>query len=236
MIWPIATLTLRECFRRKLPYVLAIGALLVLAASRMFLSFTFGRLRGESLNLAISGCFLAGFALTGLLGATLVRADLERKTLDWLLTKPLGLPHYLAGRLTGLFLANAIVAGVVAVGIAPLLVAMGGSGDDAISLLDVLFAAARAAPPLLVLSGAALMVSAVASRTAAPLLLLALFLAGTLAGRGALGWIIPDLGLFALDANATAPGPLAPLYALVFCSIFTVTAYIFLAVRFNANR
>ena len=65
---------------------------------------------------------------------------------------------------------------------------------------------------------------------------LALFLVGTLATGGIASLIAPDFALFSLDANAGGPGPMAALYAVVFCSIFAVTAYIFLAVRVTTNR
>ena len=232
----IAILTLRECFRRRLPYVLAVGTGLIVIASRLFLAFTFGRQRAEALNLAISGAFLAGFGLTALLGTALVRRDLERKTLSWVLTKPLSPLSYLLGRILGLFAANALLGLAVTLAVAPVLAAVGGEGDQAIGVLDVLAAGSRALPPLLVLSAAAVAVSSVASRVAAPLILLALFLAGSVARGGVVPLIAPDFALFSLDANATAAGPVALLYALVFCSIFTVFGFIVLALRFNANR
>lgn len=210
--------------------------MLVLVASRLFLAFTFGKQREESLNLAISGAFLAGFAMTLFVGTGLVRRDIDRKTLLWLLTKPLGPARYVAGRILGLFGANIVTGGAVALGVAPILVALSGEGDQAIHTLDVLGAAMRTTAPLLVLSAAAIAVSTAASRTAAPLLLLALFLLGTLAGGSYASLLAPDFALFSLDANAGAPGAFALLYALVFCSIFAVAAYIFLAVRMTGNR
>ena len=101
---------------------------------------------------------------------------------------------------------------------------------------EILAAAARAAPPVLVLNAAALAISTVASRTAAPLVLLALFLAGSLLGGTASGFALPDFGLFSLDANATPPNVSTVLYALVFSSLFLVAAYIFLALRTQLSR
>ena len=92
-------------------------------------------------------------------------------------------------------------------------------------------ASARALPPVLVLCAAALAVSALVSRALAPVALLAVFLAGSLAGPTRAGSVLPDFALFSLDANANAPGTLALLYALVFSSLFLVLAYIFLALR-----
>lgn len=227
MIWPLTRLTLRECLRRPFPYVLA-GALVgAVLASRLFLAFTFGRDRAESLNLAISAAFLAGFAITTFLGTGLVRRDLERKTYGWLLSKPVGAAEYVTGRLVGLLLASLATAGLVVLGSAPILVH--GSAD--VAYLDVLAAAMRTVSPVLVLGGAALAFSSIASRLLAPLLMLAVFLLGSFGGGGAL----PDFSLFGLDANATAPGPVTLLYGLVFCSIFALLAYIVLAIRAPAS-
>jgi ABC-type transport system involved in multi-copper enzyme maturation permease subunit len=236
MILTLARLTMQECFRRTFPYVATGATLLIIIASRLFLAFTFGKQRGESLNLAISGVFLAGFAVTLFVGTGLVRRDMDRKTLLWLLTKPLGPAQYVAGRVLGLFGANVLAGTIVALGAAPLLVLLSADGPQAIHLADVLAAATRALPPLLVLSAAAVAASAAASRTAAPLLLLALFLVGTLAAGSPASFIAPDFALFSLDANAGTPSPFALVYGLVFCSIFAVTAYIFLAVKLTTNR
>jgi ABC-type transport system involved in multi-copper enzyme maturation permease subunit len=227
MIWSVTRLTLRECFRRPFPYVLAGTLIAAVLASRLFLAFTFGQDRAESLNLVISAAFLGGFAITAFLGTGLIRRDLERKTLGWMLSMPLGPAEYVAGRLAGLLLASFATAGLVALGSSPILTLW----THDLGLLDVLAAAARTVSPVLVLGGAALALSTIASRLAAPMLLLAIFLLGSFGG----GIALPDFALFGLDANATAPGPLTLLYGLVFCSIFALLAYIVLAIRAPAN-
>jgi len=228
MIWSLTRLTFRECFRRPFPYVLAGALVAAVLASRLFLAFTFGHDRAEALNLAISAAFLAGFSIAAFLGTGLIRRDFERKTLGWLLSKPLGRGEYVAGRLAGLLLASLATAGLVALGSAPILVL----GDSGLGYLDVIAAASRTISPMLALGGAALALSTLASRPIAPILMLAVFLVGSFGGGGAL----PNFALFGLDANATAPGPLTLLYGLVFCSIFALVAYIVLAIRAPANN
>ena len=228
MTWTLARLTLRECLRRPFVYVAATALVLVVGASRLFLAFTFGRERAESLNLVISAAFLAGFAVAALVGTGLIRRDLERKTLPWLLSMPLSAPQYVAGRLAGLIGTSIIAAALVTAGAAPLLA----WGTHDLGYADVFAASARAIAPILVVNGAALAASVVASRIAAPVLLLGLFLAGALTTGGPL----PEFSLFSLDANATAPGPLALVYGVVFCSIFAILAYIVLAIRLPAQR
>jgi ABC-type transport system involved in multi-copper enzyme maturation permease subunit len=228
MISSLALLTLRECFRRPFPYVLAIAIALVVVASRLFLAFTFGQERAEALNLAISAAFLASFGVATFVGTGLVRKDLERQTLAWLLTKPLGPAEYVAGRLLGLCAACIATSALAIVLSAPVLA----HTQPMVPYPEVFRAGLRALPPGLVLGAAAIALSAIASRIVAPLLMLSLFLAGSFGG----GFVLPDFSLFSLDANATAPTFWTALYALVFSSIFAVTAYIVLAIRVPARR
>ncbi|MHC4953228.1 MAG: hypothetical protein ACYTGZ_05010 [Planctomycetota bacterium] len=224
-------LTFRECSRRGFPYLVAAGLILMVLASRLFLAFTFGHGREESLNLAISGVFLAGFLVSAFQGTALLRQDFDRGTFALLLTKPTRPATYLLGRLIGLFAASCLACGIVAAGAAACLVLLPLPNAPTLTLAEVVAASSRALPPILLLNAAALAISSCASRTAAPVVLLVLFLAGSLAGGTPAGVVLPDFGLFSLDANATAPGSLALLYAFVFSSFFLVAAYIVLALR-----
>ena len=199
--------------------------------SRLFLNFAFGQAREESLNIVISGVFLAGFLVAAFQGSALIRRDIERGTLSLLFTKPTSPVQYLLGRLIGLCGASLLVGGIVALGAAACFVLLPLARQPALGWTEVIAAATRALPPILVLNAAALAVSTATSRTVAPIVLLALFLAGSLAGGTMWGALLPDFGLFSLDANATPPGLYSLLYALVFSSLFLVTGYIFLALR-----
>jgi len=236
MIFALARLTFLECARRSFPYVVAAGLVLMVLTSRLFLNFVFGQAHAESVNIVISGVFMAGFLVAAFQGSALIRRDFERGTFGWLLTKPTTPAQYLLGRILGLTGASLLVGGLVAVGSAACFVLIPFSQGPELGWGDVLAASARAAPPLLVLNAAALAISTIASRTAAPLILLALFLAGSLLGGTAWGFALPDFGLFSLDANATPPTVSTLLYALVFSSLFLVAAYIFLALRTQRSR
>ena len=236
MTLALARLTFLECARRAFLFVVAGGIILMVLTSRLFLNFTFGQAHAESLNVVISGVFLAGFIVAAFQGSALVRRDLERGTLGWLLTKPISPAHYLVGRILGLSGASLLAGGIVALGSAASFALIPTSRGPDLGWGETLAAATRAAPPILVLNAAAIMTSCIASRTAAPLVLLGLFLAGSLLGGNALGFALPDFRLFALDANATPPGASTLLYAVVFSSLFLVGAYIFLALRTQLSR
>ena len=115
IVLEIARTTFRECWRRPLVYVSAAGISLLALVSRFFLGFSFGAEAAESQGIAVSAIFLAGLILASLVGTALVRRDLERGTLGWILSKPLDLPHYLLGRFAGLFAATAGMTGLVVI-------------------------------------------------------------------------------------------------------------------------
>jgi len=225
MILALIRLTLRECFRRPLPYVIALAVTLIALGSRAFLAFSFGAAQQEAINLAVSAVFLTGLLHAALQGTALLRADLERGTLGLLLTKPASLWVYLLGRYLGLVAASLLLAAVVLALIATSL-ALQPTTPDAAGFGALPGPALRAALLVAVLDAAALAASAAASRVAAPIALLLLFLAGTLAGGLPL---IPDFALFGLDTSASPRWGALVFYALANSSLFFLIALILLA-------
>ncbi|MHC4957147.1 MAG: hypothetical protein ACYTGN_02145 [Planctomycetota bacterium] len=218
-------LTLRECFRRPLPYAIAGAVFLLALGSRTFLVFSFGTAQAEAINLAVSAAFLAGFLHAALQGTALLRADLERGTLGLMLTKPTSLPTYLLGRYLGLACASVLLAGAVLGLLALVFAAL--PADPSETGLGALFAPAlRVALVILVLDAAALAASAAAPRVAAAIALPLLFLAGTLAGGLPL---VPDFALFGLDVTAAPRWGTLLLYSAANTSLFLVIALILLA-------
>jgi hypothetical protein len=216
----LAVHTFRECFRRAFPYAAFASILALAVASKLFLAFSFGAQDAEAHDLVVSAVFLTGFALATFHGTALVRADIERGTLSLILTKPVGVGSYLLGRMTGLFAASATLCAAMAC--AAGLVARA-------SWAELLPASGRALLATLVLDGASLAVSAAAPRIVGPVLLVALFLAGSLTGASPAGLLLPNFALFGLEAGARPPLPLLTAYAAVFSSAFLLVAYIFLA-------
>ena len=227
----VAILTLRECHRRSFPYVALLAISGLLLASHSFQAFSFGAAARESANLAISGVFLAGLLHAAFLGTELVRRDLERGTLSVVLTKPVGLAAYLAGRMAGLAGAAAALCLAVTAAVAAIfLLPIGPATEEAPFGPELWAGCARAVLPVLVLEAAALAASVFAGRVYAPLLLLALFAAGNLAS-GPVGWLLPDFGIFGLEAGAAPAVGLLMLYTGVQIAAFLLIAYVGLASR-----
>jgi ABC-type transport system involved in multi-copper enzyme maturation permease subunit len=221
MIGTLALNTFRECFRRPFPYFAGIAVVLVALASRMFLVFAFGGAEVEAVNLAISAVFLAGFLQATFQGTGLIRTELERGTFGLVLTTPVGLQAYVIARFLGLALASLVLCALVGLVVAALFLLF----PEAPGFVPLAAGYARALLPVLVLDAAALAASAAAPGIAAPLALLALFLAGTLAGAAPL---FPDFALFGLEATATPSWLPLALYCAVYVSIFVLLTLIVL--------
>jgi hypothetical protein len=78
-----------------------------------------------------------------------------------------------------------------------------------------------------VLEAAALVASALLQRVAAPLALVAFFVLASLG----VGPLLPSFELFGLDGEAAVSTPLLGAYALLWCAILLLVAYIVLSFR-----
>lgn len=229
MSLPVASNTCLECLRRPLPYIAVAGLVTLSFASQFLHLFTFGAGANEATNLAISVVLLTGLAITALIGTALVRTDLERGTLALLLSQPVSLGSYVAGRFLGLAAATLLVCALAAGGVAGSILLTGAA--DGVFSSPLLLGWTRVALAVLVLSAAALAVSAATSRIFAPLLLVALFLAGDIAPSAAVSRVVPNFGIFGLDAGRAPPLAWLTLYAMLYCVVFLMLAYLQLALR-----
>jgi hypothetical protein len=222
--------TLKECFRRPFPYILAVVIGLIALASHLFQAFSFGAGDIEAANLGISAVFLAGLAYAALQGTALIRVDLQRGTLGLLLAQPVGLPGYLAGRFLGLAAASAVVCTAVAAEVTIIFLLPLGRPAAAFDA-ELLAGWGRVLPPILILDAAALAASALVPRTLGPVALLVFFVAGSLVGASGLGYILPDFSLFGLEAGAKPAWGLLMVYTCLHVGVLALVAYLALAAR-----
>jgi ABC-type transport system involved in multi-copper enzyme maturation permease subunit len=216
MTLAIASNAWRECMRRPFAYV-AVATIVALAlASALLGLFAFGTGAPEAQNLAISSVLLAALVTAAFLGTALLRADLERGTFLLMMSQPVGLVAYLWGRFVGLLAVTAFVCGLTAAGVTGVLVTAGGAGDGP------LFPAALLRGYCRVL---------LAGRIFAPVLLIALFVAGDALGASPLGRVLPAFGLFGLDASRSPPMGWLALYATLHSVVFLVITYLRLTLR-----
>ena len=229
MILPIASNTCRECLRRPLPYVAAAAVVMASIASQLLYRFSFGAGAPEAANLGISAALLAGLAVAAFVGTALVRIDLERGTLALLLSQPIGLLAYVLGRFLGLVAAICFVCALTAASIAAALAAVGAPSGTFSAPLFLGWLRIALAVPLL--AAVALAVSAAASRVFAPVLFLALFLAGDVAPSSAISRVLPGFGMFGLDVGRSPSLSWLALYAGAYSGVFLVATYLQLALR-----
>ena len=165
------------------------------------------------------------------LATTSVRADLERGTLGLMLSQPVARGSYLAGRFLGLSLSAALLSLAVALAMVGVFaLPFSRVGADLVAG-EIMAGYMRALPPILMLEAAALAASALLSRVMAPLAILALFLAGSVGGGPILSLVVPDFGLFVLEAGARVRPFAAVGYGLAHALIYLGLAYLALTVR-----
>jgi ABC-type transport system involved in multi-copper enzyme maturation permease subunit len=222
MTLAIAWNTWRECTRRPFTYVSVLTLIALALSSSLLGLFVFGSGAPELANLAISTVLLAALVTAGFLGTALVRSDLERGTFLLLMSQPVGLASYLWGRFLGLLAVTVLACGLTAAGV---MAAVGASGA---ALYAGCARVLLAAP---VLSAAALAFSSITGRIFAPVLLLALFVAGDLAADGPFGRILPAFGLFGLDASRSPPLGWLALYSGLHSVVFLVITYLRLTLK-----
>ena len=224
MILALVLNRLRECGRRPFPYVAAVGVLLLALASRAMIGFSFGAEEQATANLVISAVFLTGLLHAGFVATASVNRDLERGTLGFLLAKPVTLGSYIASTFLGLVACSTILCAVLGLAVALLFHLTGApTGDWA----AVATGSLRALVLVAVLEAGALLASCLLQRVAAPLALVAFFVLASLS----VGPLLPSFELFGLDASSTVSAPLLGLYALLWCAILLLVAYIVLSFR-----
>jgi hypothetical protein len=231
MILAIASNTWRECSRRPFAYVAVITIVAIALVCTVLGVFSFGAGVQEARNLAVSTVLLAALVAAAFLGTSLVRADLERGTFLLAMSQPVALGAYVGGRFAGLLAVTAATCGLAAGGAAGVLALVGAGREGPFLDATLLAAWARVLLVVPVLSAAALAFSAVAGRLFAPVLLLAFFLAGDVAGATVLGRVLPAFGLFGLDADSAPPTGWLALYATLHSVVFLGITYLRLTLR-----
>ena len=229
----IASVTLREVFRRKVQVsLLLFGGLLILAAY-LVSGLTIGEWHRMISDMGLTAMQLIGILVAAFVGASLVSGDIERRVLLPVVAKPLSRTQYLLGRYLGL--AAVLLLNLVAM--AFLLGALLVFDAKSLRPVDAAFLAAVAliGVQYLVVAAVAVLFSAVSSTTLAAIFALSVAIAGQFTSevralwQGPATWVprllwylLPNLG--ALNANEAViyrtPPPaqawLAALYAVLY--------------------
>lgn len=98
----IAGLTIRESLRQKLAVNLLVFAVILIGASLILSTLTFGEQYRIIVDLALSSAEIFGTLIAVFVGSGLVAREIERRTVYPVITKPVSRGQYLVGRYLGL--------------------------------------------------------------------------------------------------------------------------------------
>ncbi|MBI5368147.1 MAG: ABC transporter permease subunit [Planctomycetes bacterium] len=98
----ISRATILECIRDRVLYSVVLFALGLILASTFLSAVPIGNQRSILVDFGYAGVSFLGLSLSILLGIALVSKEIERKSLYWLLVKPLSRPQLLIGKYLGL--------------------------------------------------------------------------------------------------------------------------------------
>jgi ABC-type transport system involved in multi-copper enzyme maturation permease subunit len=126
-VWAVALNTFREAVRNRVLYVLALFAVALMA-----FSFVLGELSMHEevrviKDLGLFGVSVVGVVIALFLGVNLLSKELDRKTVYFVIPKPLRRWEFLLGKYVGQVLTLAVLVGLMAAILALLVVAQGGS-------------------------------------------------------------------------------------------------------------
>jgi ABC-type transport system involved in multi-copper enzyme maturation permease subunit len=209
-IWTLGRCTATEALRERILYVVLLFAAVLVASCCVLTPLAPGAQRKVVADFGLACIDLLGVLVVLLAGAGLVRREIERRSLDVILTRPVSRLEYLIGKCLGLVAALVALVAVMALLFAATLEIIGFGWRTA-----YLLAIGATVLELLVVASLAVLFSTFTSPTLASLFTLALFAAGhlsdtvvRLSGSAVLGdlvavsrAVVPALELFNLRAE-----------------------------------
>jgi len=108
-IFAIAWHTVREAMRAQVLYVLGGSGLLIIAGATLLAPIALGQVKRIVIDLGLTATSLLGLLVLTLLGTNLVAREIERRTVDVLLAKPIRRSDYVLGKYLGLLVTLAVL-------------------------------------------------------------------------------------------------------------------------------
>jgi len=209
-LWTLVRWTAVEALRERIFYVVLLFAVVLVASSCILTPLAPGAQRKVVADFGLACIDALGMLVILLSGAGLVRREIERRTLDVILSRPVGRLEYLLGKCLGLVATLAVLV-VAMTCVFAVTLQLTGFGWHQRYLLAI----GATGLELLVMASLAVLFSTFTSPTLASLFTLGLFAAGHLAETvlrlsGSPGldamvrmsrFVIPALGLFDLRAE-----------------------------------
>lgn len=244
-VWTIARWTLVELLRERVLYVVLLFTAVLVGSSAVMSPLAPGAQKKVVVDLGLAGIETLGILVILLSGTALVRRDMDRRSLDVLLSKPLTRLEYLAGKWLGL-VATLLVLMLAMTGILVLALEACGYGWRA-QYVPALLGSVLC---MLVMASIAVLFSTFTSPTLGALFTLGLFVGGNLSvsmlrivqasgGNPLLEWLslgLPSLGLFNLRGAAVHGLPVASghlLVAAIYAVFYVATALVLAAIVFR---
>lgn len=130
--------TFKETVRNKILYGILLFALVYMLFTLFLGSISLGEDLHVIRSLGLAGIYVFSVIITVFLGGTLLYREIERKTLYFVLSKPVSHAHLVLGKFLGL-LASVVVSVVGMTVIYLVVVAFRGGGFDSLALLSVFY-------------------------------------------------------------------------------------------------
>lgn len=202
----LAWVTVREALRQKLAVNLLVFATLLISASVVLSTLTFGEQYRIISDLALTSAQVFGTLIAVFLGAGLVAGDIQRRTIYPIVAKPVSRWQYLLGRYAGL--VATLTLNLLVMAVATLAVVATYTGGFAfLARTPMILAFVGIGVQLAIVAALATLFSSLTNVTLAAIFALALAVAGHFSrevftfygGKGALGaiaYVIPNLSAF----------------------------------------
>ncbi|MEO0987184.1 MAG: ABC transporter permease subunit [Cyanobacteria bacterium J06639_14] len=191
-IWVIASNVFKEVIRDRVLYLIALYAVLLLAVAGLLPQIAAGAQDKITLDLGLAGIHLLGLIVTVFVGTSLINKEIEKRTVQILITKPISRLEFIVGKHLGLSavlavllaLLTAIYLGILAI------------NQIAFSWTSIWLAVLFTFIEMALLTAFAMLFGAFTSSLLATLLTLAIYFMGHLSGDiVALGQLSENAGL-----------------------------------------
>lgn len=139
-IWAIALNTFREAMRNRVLYVLVLFAALLMAFSIVLGELSLHEEERVIADIGLAGISLVGLVIALFLGVNLLSKELDRKTVFFVIPKPLHRHEFLLGKYLGLAVTLLLLVAVMSATLAVVLAIEGASADIALLRAETLVA------------------------------------------------------------------------------------------------
>ena len=103
-MWPLAIITFLEGVRNRVLYGIVLFAVFIMALSVVFVRFFMQDIGKIAVDFSLSAISFAGLLIAISLSVNLLAKDLEKKTIYFVLSKPISRTGYIVGKYTGITL------------------------------------------------------------------------------------------------------------------------------------